>query len=300
MHQVPRSDQIPLFSEPKPPRRPRVIQPPLTPDGLVLDDEGLLAREIHHHSMEKASKVHRFADTVSVAVGQKWPVYWVELFAGPGRLYVVEDKEFLLGSPMATLGVRVPFAGYFFNDLSADCERCLRARTQGMEGVHIHRGDANAPETLDAVFRAVPRNALVIAYLDPQGLDLHLDTVRALAWHYRRLDLLINLPVNGLIRYLAAGNVNKVRPVLGHPDPERLMDHGVNNATRELRGWYHGQLASLGYNHRTADTIRLADKKAALYDLIVAGRHPLTVDLFKRATEIGAFGQRQFGLVPAT
>jgi hypothetical protein len=52
---------------------------------------------------------------------------------------------------------------------------------RGPEGVHIHCGDANGSDTLDAVFRAVPRNALVIAYLDPQGLDLHIDTVRALA-----------------------------------------------------------------------------------------------------------------------
>jgi three-Cys-motif partner protein len=298
---VARNDQPRLFNDPDPPRRPRVVQPQLTTtDGLVPDDEGLFAREIHGHSIVKASKVHRFADAVSVAVRGKLPVYWVELFAGPGRLYVVEHKEFLLGSPMAALGgVRAPFAGYFFSDLSADCEHCLRVRTKGMEGVHVHRGDANAPETLDAVFRAVPRNALVIAYLDPQGLDLHLDTVRALAWHYRRLDLLINLPVNGLIRYLAAGNEEKARPVLGHPDPLRLMDHGVNNATRELRGWYHGQLASLGYTHRASDTIRLADKKAAIYDLIVAGRHPLTVELFERATQIGAFGQRQLGLVPS-
>ncbi|MFL5866684.1 MAG: three-Cys-motif partner protein TcmP [Thermoleophilaceae bacterium] len=295
-----RNDHPQLFPDPDPPRRPRVVQPELTtPDGLVPDEEGLFARKIHGHSIEKASKVHRFADIVSVAVGGKLPVYWVELFAGPGRLYVVEDKKFLLGSPMAALGVRAPFQGYFFSDLSADCGRCLRVRTQGMEGVHVHCGDANSTETLDAVFRAVPRNALVIAYLDPQGLDLHLDTVRALAWHYRRLDLLINLPVNGLIRYLAAGNEEKARPVLGHPDPQRLMDHGINNATRELRGWYHGQLASLGYTHRTADTIRLADKKAALYDLIVAGRHKLTVELFERATEIGAFGQRQLGLVPS-
>lgn len=294
-----RHDQIPLFSEPDLPRRPRVIQPQLTtPDGLVPDDEGLFAREIHRHSIEKAWKVHRFADTVSMAIRGKLPVYWVELFAGPGRLYVKEDKEFLLGSPMAALGVTSRFQGYFFNDLSKDCERCLLDRTRGQEGVHIHRGDANSAETLDAVFRAVPRNALVIAYLDPQGLDLHIDTVRALAWHYRRLDLLINLPVNGLIRYLAAGNEEKARPVLGHPAPERLMDHGINNATRELRGWYHGQLASLGYTHRAADTIRLADKKAALYDLIAAGRIGLTVELFERATEIGAFGQRQLGLVP--
>jgi hypothetical protein len=60
----------------------------------------------------------------------------------------------------------------------------------------------------------------------------------------------------------------------------------------------HQQLADIGYGHRIAHTIRTADKKAALYDLIAAGRHQLTVQLFERATQIGAFGQRQLGLVP--
>jgi hypothetical protein len=102
------------------------------------------------------------------------------------------------------------------------------------------------------------------------------------------------------VRYLTApNNEEKARLVLGHPDPRSLMAHGPRNGARDIRLYYREQLAALGYRNPKADTIRTADKKAALYDLIVAGRHRLTIELFERATDIGAFGQRQLGLVPS-
>ena len=280
------------------PIAPRTKQPRLTTaDGLVPDDTGLLARPIKRHSIEKAFKIGRFADTVATAIHGKLPVYWVELFCGPGRLQVVETGEFVDGSPLQALAVRPRFTGYFFADLSAECVTTLRRRTLGEEGVHVYRGDANSEEVLDAVTRAVPREALVIAYLDPQGLDLHLDTVRFLAWRYRRLDLLINLPLNGLLRYLSAPkNEPKAAAVLDHPDPRSFLSGGPRNGARDIRRHYAGQLRALGYLHQTSLAIRTADKKAALYDLIVAGRHPLTVELFQRANAIGVHGQRELGL----
>lgn len=298
-----RGHQLDFFTDPdkairRTSARRRLHQPPLaTADGLVPDDEGLFARVIKRHSIEKAHEIGRFADAASIAVGGKLPIYWVELFAGPGRLMVSGSDEFLPGSPMQALGVRGRFAGYFFADRSIECVRCLRARTRGREGVHVHQGDANDAETLDMVSRIIPRHALVIAYLDPQGLDLHLDTVRALAWRYRRLDLLINLPINGLVRYLMApGNEEKAREVLGHPDPRTFMAHGPRNGARDIRRWYSEQLAGLGFRFQIAHTIRTADKKAGLYDVVIAGRHRLTAELFERASTIGAYGELQLDL----
>jgi three-Cys-motif partner protein len=290
--------QISFFEDPKRPApTPRLPQPKLTtPDGHVPDDEGLLAREIRRHSLEKAWRVGRFAEVVSIAVAGKLPVYWVEFFSGPGRLLVHGTSEFMPGSPMQALTVPRPFAGYFFADLSGECCRCLRTRTQGMHGVHIHQGDANGVGTMDALVRVVPENALVIAYLDPQGLDLHMDTIRALAWRFRKLDLIVNLPVNGLVRNIAT---EKAGGVLGHPNPQELLAQGKANLTRNIRTYFRDQLEALRYprENQTSFEVRQADKKALLYDLVVAGRHPLTKELFDRASEVGPHGERRLRAV---
>lgn len=291
--------QISLFPKPeRPARSPAPPQPKLTtPDGHVPDDEGLLAREIRRHSLEKAWRVRRFAEVVSVAVGGKLPVYWVELFSGPGRLLVQGTSQFMAGSPMHALAVPRPFAGYFFADLSGECCRCLRTRTQGMHGVHIHEGNANDVGTMDALVRVVPESALVIVYLDPQGLDLHMDTIRALAWRFRKLDLIVNLPVNGLVRNITT---EKAGRMLGHPNPGELLAQGTANLTRNIRAYFRDQLEALRYprENQASFEVRQADKKALLCDLVVAGRLPLTKQLFERASEVGPYGERRLRAVP--
>jgi hypothetical protein len=57
-----------------------------------------------------------------------WPLWWVELFAGPGRLYVRDTDTFVDGSPLEALSIRNRFRGYVFADLDRACVDSLRRR----------------------------------------------------------------------------------------------------------------------------------------------------------------------------
>lgn len=261
---------------------------------LVQADDGLLARVVHRHSARKAYYVRRYAEIVGTAMAPHWPqIWWVELFAGPGRLLEVETDRFLPGSPIEALSISNRFTGYVFADLSESCVESLGQRTAGQRDVHVLRGDANAAALLDTVAAIVPRNALVTLYADPEGLDLHFETLRYFAERYRHLDLLLNVPIAGVVRYLAAGGQAKAVPVLGHADPAALLREARGRRFGpDIRVWYQRQLEALGYEHFRVETILLEEKNVPIYDLLLASRHESAATLFDAACEIRPDGQR--------
>lgn len=85
---------------------------------LVPDDEESLSRIIQLHSEDKDHYAFYYADIVSQAMTGKFPALaWVELFAGPGRLWVEPRNAYVDGSPVRAMKVRKPYDIYVFNDL---------------------------------------------------------------------------------------------------------------------------------------------------------------------------------------
>jgi len=159
--------------------------------------------------------------------------------------------------------------------------------------VHVLRGDANSAELLDAIAAIVPRSALVVLYGDPEGLDLHFETIRYFADRYQHLDLLLNVPIAGVVRYLAAGGETKAGPVLDHPDPAALLREASGRRYGpDVRVWFQRQLKALGYEHFRVETILLEEKNVPIYDLLLASRHERAADLFDKACAIHPDGQR--------
>src|SRR4051794_18604193 len=97
-------------------------------DGHRYDDNGLLAREIGPWSRDKAHDAFSYANLVSVAIHGKRPIWWLDPFAGPGRLWEREAKEFLPGSSLEALDVDRPFTGYSFADINPEITSALRTR----------------------------------------------------------------------------------------------------------------------------------------------------------------------------
>jgi three-Cys-motif partner protein len=164
------------------------------------------------------------------------------------------------------------------------------------ENVTIGCGDANDRDHLETLVARIPRDALVLAYLDPEGLHLHFETIRLLAWHFKRLDLLLNVPVLAIDRAMSAGAIEPVRRVLDHPDPCQLQA-GAMTATR-IRDWFKQQLAELGYPPELVigNEIRSEKNKTPQYDLILASRVKLASELYRKANEVNSDGQRGFSI----
>jgi three-Cys-motif partner protein len=271
--------------------------PLLTGSGLIPEGEsGALARAITPHSLRKQDRIVRYVKTVSTAMAKRWDIWWLDLFAGPGAVYERHDSIFRPGIPMQVADqLRNPLDGYVFNDLSEDCVNSLRRRFSDRSNITIGQGDANNRAHLEALIAQIPREALVIAYLDPQGLDLHLATIRFLAWRFRYIDILVNLPVQAIDRAISANAVRPVRNVIEHPEPTQLIEGG--RTASNIREWFLGKLAGMGYsrNLSVGETIR-SENGVPQYDLLLASRSPTAGKLYRRANQGNSDGQRGFEL----
>ncbi len=260
----------------------------------IYDSKGLLVRPVKPHSLNKAHFVSRYANTVGNAMKNKFPIrWWVELFAGPGRLRFSDDIDDSDGSPLQALNIDNPFSGYIFVDKDEECVESLKQRTSGYSNVYIFRDDANSPQLIEKIIQTVPKRALLILYCDPQGLDLHFKTIRSFAENYKCLDLIINFPVPAINRYLRAGNEELAADVLNHRFPRKLISGKSRaEAGEAIREYFLDQLREFGFKHSRAVVVRSDLKDTPIYDLLFSSRKWRARELFDSANEIGPRGQR--------
>lgn len=270
--------------------------------GLMPDDEGSLSRIVQLHSLDKDYYAYRYADIVSRAMRGKFPsLWWVELFAGPGRLYCAPEDRYYEGSPVRALNLSQRFDGYVFNDLDPSCVEALAPRVVA-PNVHLHEGDANSAPARELICSLVPRNALVVLYGDPAGLDLDFETLAFFAERYQHLDLLLNFPVKGIIRALtgeralaptpgAAPSFRKAGRVLGHPAPLDLITGPRATWGPSIRDYFENRLRAVGYRAFETQVVELTTTRVPVYDLMIASRSRLAAHLFARASARRPGGQ---------
>jgi three-Cys-motif partner protein len=302
-----------LGIDPDKPERPRAIPPgprftadgirldpiPGYGDGLLADPDGLAVRVVKSHSRKKSKKVGFYAQIVANSMTGKWPaLWWVELHAGPGKLYEVESKELLDGSPLDALNTTKRYNGYVFVEFDPVCAAALRERTKGMPNVYIIDEDCNLPSVHDRIRSIVPTNALTVMYADPEDLDdLSFDTVKFFTERYPHLDWLINFPVSGAVRYLTADNTGLGRRaalLLDHPNPHELLAECTGRTYGPtFSTYFKRRLEALGHECRY-ETIYLDGKNVAFYDLFLATKDTtgLAIKFFEQACDIKANGQR--------
>lgn len=269
----------------------QLVVPPPGQDSLIADPDGLLSRVITMHSADKDHFAHYYADIVGTGMRHKWKLAWVELFAGPGSLFNVDTERFEPGSPMRALDIRRPFDTYVFADLDPACVASLQHRLGAKPGVHVLEGNANDALLHDQVRALVATDHLVVLYCDPEGLDLHFSTIKFFAERYAHLDLLLNLPVRGAIRYLRAGHTDKVSKILNTDDPQTLVAEGTGREWGpSVRTTFERQLQALGYRHFETQTIRSHAKNTEQYDLLLASRNPKAAEFFREAQRRGPNG----------
>jgi three-Cys-motif partner protein len=224
-------------------------------------------------------------------MNRKWfEVHYLELFSGPGCLLDEATGEELPGSPVQALTITSPFDRYVFSDRSKGCTDALSARieamrkeTPGLPPADVLTGDANDPAHLARVCDLIDERALVIAYLDPAKPNLDFATVRLLAERFRYLDFIINLPVSGIHRSLAADGLDGPRRMLDHPHPEELLRPATGSPAETIRAHYDERLRSLGMEYIARRCVRVTATNSPLYDIVLASRNPTAVKLWESA-----------------
>jgi len=130
--------------------------------------------------------------------------YYIDAFAGPG---IAESKdpeviEYLEGSPLRAVACSPAFDHLWFIDRNS---RRLSALGQlldehgGLARSTLRRGDSN--RLLTEVISSLSGTERAIVFLDPYGLQVEWDTVRALA-SSRKADVFINFSLMGVFRNL--------------------------------------------------------------------------------------------------
>jgi three-Cys-motif partner protein len=255
-----------------------------TQAGLVADAEEMaFARAVSLHSAEKAHHARRYASIVGTAMREKKYRVWIELFAGPGKLYVRDTNTFAPGSPIEAMEIPHQFNRYIFSDLDPACTESLRKRVGKRHGVHILQGDANSPELLVEIAKLVSKDALVVLYGDPEGLHLHWDTIKFFIDRFPHLDLLLNVPISGVVRAVSAGYNEKASAVMNHPSPRDLLEPDAQDKGARYREWYWRNCAAAGFDQIASVPICLTGTNRELYDLMLASRNPLAKKFFRIA-----------------
>lgn len=265
-------------------------------------DDGLAMRESGKWVAEKLDYLERYIAIFEDSMYQKpWRArHYIDLFAGPGKCLVPKPKQVYLGSPLLALTTAHPFTGYYFVDLDANNIAALQRRCAAspqFDQIHCIVGDSNVAvrEIIDQIL-ATDRiyidgkwSSLNLAFLDPAGIDLHWETVATLARPYS-MDLIIHYPQGGLNRSMGkafrAKQPTKIDRFFGGTEWReifaRCLDKQAGCDHRPLMDLYKGKLQALGYQEVFRDDevgdeplMRNAEKKAPLYRLLFASKHPL-------------------------
>lgn len=271
-------------------------------------DDGLPMRPSGVWAIEKLHYVQRYVEVFCTAMRKQWPVRcYVDLMAGPGKNRVTQTGQVLLGSPLIALTVTHPFTDFYFaetdqRNYDALVERCSASSLSSR--IHCEHGDANL--VVDQLVLTLGRragNSLSVAFLDPEGLELQWSTIAKLA-SLRRMDLIINYPLGGLNRVMRkvydSTHENAVDRLFGDTS---WRDIYINNRIRR-RGPVHrhlvdllrARLSALGYqvvNDSPEPLMRNATRKAPLYCLLFASKHPLGSTFWAEINRVDAHGQRR-------
>lgn len=265
-------------------------------DGQLVRDSGLWAKE-------KLYYLDHYLDILSVGMGKKWAgkLYYVDLFAGPGRCQIRETQEEVDGSPLIAL--KYDFAKYFFFETDQLCYNALETRIESRaprklkDNIVLTPGDCN-----DHIECVQPSpSSLGIAFIDPTGLSpLKFETLRRLTAN-RKLDLIINLHEGMGIRMNMHQYMEKEDSALDVFVGSRRWREKFQSAPasldqlcREITNEYRENLRKLGYVIVDGTQVPIkARGNTLLYYLLFASKHPKGNEFWQKIREIDPHGQRR-------
>jgi three-Cys-motif partner protein len=268
---------------------------------LVRDEDGQPVRDVGAWSEDKLFFWHKYVQQTTTAMGQVWRngLAYVDLFAGPGVCRIRDSTRRLPGSPLIAAHAPKPFrriiAVEFDPLLAAACERRLQASPAASSSV-VMRGDCNA--LIRQVIAALPKDALTLAFVDPEALDARFETIRALA-SVGRVDLLVLFAdAYDIVRNVDEYERNpssKLDQTLGadsgwRDDWRKLQNRSGNNVRELFAGIYQRQLRAIGYVQFGTKVIEF--RSGPLYRLVYASKHERGLDFWNKVIAKDKDGQR--------
>lgn len=270
-------------------------------DDEMIGSDGLIIRDSGEWAKDKLYYLNHYLDIMSVGMKNRWPskLYYVDLFAGPGRCKIRDTGEEVDGSPLIAL--KYDFAKYFlFEADSASCqalETRVRSRSAEKSSKAVIR-NVDCNKGVEEI--TLPSSSLGLAFIDPTGISqLSFETVRKLC-EGRKIDLIINFPEGMGIRMNLHQYTRTEKTALsrfmGSSRWQQLYTRGslsFDDACRTIAQEYLYNLTSLGYIAVDKDWIPVKTRQnSLLYYLLFASKHPRGTDLWRKIKRIDPQGQR--------
>jgi len=264
-----------------------------TDDGLFITDVKPWSREKHHF-------LERYIDAFTTSMkGKKWAgLHYVDLFAGAGIERFEDSGALGWGSPLIAAKAKHPFTQLHLCEMDDQKYAALAARIRA-ERPHyedqVLRGDANT--MVRDIAKSIPQKSLTLAFLDPTGLHLDFESLRALA--EKRSDLIIFFPdrldiLRNWKAYYWDDAQSNLDSVLGPGSDWRAIIQRTPDRKRVavFQEIYIGQIKTLGYCHFAWEPIPTL--KRPLYRLIFCSRAEIGLKIWEGVSQIKPGGQRSF------
>ncbi len=197
----------------------------ILPEKFLTDEpDGLPTRSSQEYVLYKLNALKFYITVTNTAMRNKWKErYYIDLQAGPGK-NSIGDKV-LLGSPLLALTANHPATHFWFNEYNATNARALEQRVNASNlNDHVDISQADANQIVQQIAQEIRRRdrenreaSLNIAFLDPEGLELHWETIEHLA-KVTKMDLIINFSTGGIVRSIGRGNTQAVDQFFGTSD----------------------------------------------------------------------------------
>jgi len=276
---------------------------------LNATDDGLLLRPVGYWSKDKLRYLAAYMDIFTTSMHDKWFTVYVDLFAGPGKSKIRDSNEIIKGSPLVALDLPYAFGKHIFLEAEAEALIALERRTaQYKERLEIYTKGIDCNSSPTEVTKLIPSNSLTLAFIDPEGCDIHFSTIKALA-NSGRVDLFMTFPMGMDLKRnvdVAANSLSSSRTKYDHffgsTDWRQtylaaLSSRGWNFAIRRTMEFYKSQLTKLGYVQVDAsDEIVIKDTRnnVPLYYLLFASKHARGKDFWKKISSRTPSGQASF------
>lgn len=257
-------------------------------DGLPVRPSGSWIKRKHHFLKE-------YAKIFTTGMGNKWSgrLTFLDLFAGPGKCLIEKNGLEEAGSPL--IAVQYPFGKYILVEESKVLVNALRKRccqSPKFDSIAFIEGDAN--QVIDDVVGKIPSGNLSLAFIDPTDIDIHFETVKALAGLDNGVDLIMNIQYGmdvkrNFVRYRGQGVASKLQRFMG-------MDFDLSTLTepRDVIEAYKVRIGELGYKTVKYREIPVKNSNnAEMYFLLFASKHPRGLDFWEKITKKDEQGQEE-------
>ena len=273
------------------------------PEQGLLGNDDLPVRDSGPWVKEKLYYLGRYLKIFSVGMKNKRAerLYYVDLFAGPGKCHIRDTQEEVDGSPLVAL-LGFDFARYFFFEADPACIGALETRAKRRapdkwQEVKLIPGDCN-----DTIERAdLPSEGLGLAFIDPTGISqISFETIRRLTAG-RQIDLIMNFPEGMGIRMnlhqYTQTDESALTRFMGSARWKERYGRSLTSfdqMCKEIAEEYLANLRSLGYLAVDSDWIPVkTDQNTLLYYLLFASKNSRGNDFWRKIKRIGPHGQRE-------